>query len=154
MLKEGIIHALKNVLPAGRVLTDRATLISYEVDAGLDKGFPTGVVFPRTAEEVMRVMRWASTYGVPLIARGAGTGLSGGAVADRGGVIVEFVHMQRICEMDALGRSVVVEPALINLRLAEQAQLLDLYFPPDPSSQRASTIGGNVAEKFWRSTLL
>lgn len=146
MLKEGVIHALKNVLPAGRVLTDRATLISYEVDAGLDKGFPTGVVFPRTAEEVMRVMRWASTYGVPLIARGAGTGLSGGAVADRGGVIVEFVHMQRICEMDALGRSVVVEPALINLRLAEQAQTMDLYFPPDPSSQRASTMGGNVAE--------
>jgi D-lactate dehydrogenase (cytochrome) len=146
MLKESVIHALKNVLPAGRVLTDRVTLISYEVDAGLDKGLPSGVVFPRTAEEVMCVMRWASQYGVPLIARGTGTGLSGGAVAEHGGVVVEFVHMQRVCEMDALGRSAVVEPALINLRLAEQAQAMDLYFPPDPSSQRASTMGGNVAE--------
>lgn len=146
MLKEDIIHALRDVLPPGRVLTDRATLISYEVDAGLDKGIPVGVVFPRTEDEVMDVMRWASAYGMPLIARGAGTGLSGGAVADRGGMIVEFVHMNCLREIDALGRSAVVEPALINLRLDERAQTLDLYFPPDPSSQRASTMGGNVAE--------
>lgn len=146
MLKESVLHTLKKILPPGRVFTDRASLIAYEVDAGLDKGIPEGVVFPRTAEEVVHVIRWAAAHNVPLIARGAGTGLSGGAVAERGGIIVEFVHMNRLCELDYLGRSALVEPALINLRLDERAQTMGLYFPPDPSSQRASTMGGNVAE--------
>ncbi|GCE26280.1 lactate dehydrogenase [Dictyobacter alpinus] len=146
MLKESVLHTLKKILPPGQVFTDRASLIAYEVDAGLDRGLPEGVVFPRTTEDVMRVMRWAADNGIPLVARGAGTGLSGGAVATRGGIIVEFVHMNRLCELDHLGRSAQVEPALINLRLDERAQTMGLYFPPDPSSQRASTMGGNVAE--------
>ncbi|GAC1624348.1 MAG: FAD-binding oxidoreductase [Ktedonobacteraceae bacterium] len=146
MLKESVLHSLKALLPKGRVFTDRATLIAYEVDAGMDKGVPEGVVFPRSTEEVMLIARWASEHGVPLVARGAGTGLSGGAVADRGGLIMEFVHMNRILEVDAPGRSALVEPAMINLRLDERAKELGLYFPPDPASQRASTIGGNVAE--------
>jgi FAD/FMN-containing dehydrogenases len=146
MLEESVLHSLKALLPQGRVFTDRAALIAYEVDAGLDKGIPDAVVFPRTLEEVMRIARWANELAIPLVARGAGTGLSGGAVADRGGIIVEFVHMQAICDFQPQGRSAVVQPALINLRLDERACLSDLYFPPDPSSQRASTIGGNVAE--------
>lgn len=146
MLKESVLHSLKALLPKGQVFTDRATLISYEADGGMDKGLPEGVVFPRSTEEVMRVVRWASEHNVPLVARGAGTGLSGGAVADRGGLVVEFVHMQRILDVDGPGRSALVEPAMINLRLDERAKEYDLYFPPDPASQRASTIGGNVAE--------
>ena len=146
MLKESVLHSLRALLPKGQVFTDRATLISYEVDGGMDKGIPEGVVFPRSTEEVMRVVRWASEHGVPLVARGAGTGLSGGAVADHGGLVVEFVHMQRILDVDGPGRSALVEPAMINLRLDERAKEFDLYFPPDPASQRASTIGGNVAE--------
>ena len=146
MLKESVLHSLKALLPKGQVFTDRATLISYEADGGMDKGLPEGVVFPRSTEEVMRVVRWASEHNVPLVARGAGTGLSGGAVADRGGLVVEFVHMERILDVDGPGRSALVEPAMINLRLDERAKEYDLYFPPDPASQRASTIGGNVAE--------
>lgn len=146
MLKETALASLKNVLPSGRVFTDRAALVAYEADAGLDKGMPEGVVFPQSVEEISKIVRWAAEHHVPLIARGAGTGLSGGAVADQGGVIVEFVHLNRILDIDIRGRSVVVEPALINLRLDEQVKPYDLYFPPDPSSQRASTMGGNVAE--------
>lgn len=146
MLKETALHSLKTLLPRGQVFTDRASLVAYEADAGLDKGAPEGIVFPRTIEEVQAIVRWAAKHDVPLIARGAGTGLSGGAVADRGGVVVEFVHMDRILNIDAQGRSATVEPALINLRLDEQVRPYDLYFPPDPSSQRASTMGGNVAE--------
>ncbi len=146
MLKEITLNSLKRLLPKGQVFTDRSSLIAYEVDAGIDKGLPDAIVFPRTAEEVARVARWASEHHVPLVARGAGTGLSGGAVADRGGIIVEFSHMSRLLDVDAHGRSAEVEPALINLRLDERARTLGLYFPPDPSSQRASTIGGNVAE--------
>jgi D-lactate dehydrogenase (cytochrome) len=146
MLKESVLHSLKALLSPGQVFADQATLISYEVDAGLERGVPDAVIFPRTAEEVVRVARWAHKYGIPLVARGAGTGLSGGAVAERGGIIVEFVQMNRISDFDPIGRSAMVQPALINLRLDERAKLSGLYFPPDPSSQRASTIGGNVAE--------
>ena len=146
MLQDTLLRSLKSLLPKGQVFTDLAALLVYDADAGLDKGRPEAVVFPRTAEEVVRVVQWATTHNVALVARGAGTGLSGGAVADRGGIIVEFAKMNRILEMDVLGRSVVTEPALINLRLDEQARLHGLYFPPDPASQRASTIGGNVSE--------
>src|SRR6266516_7488567 len=146
MLKENVIRSLKTLLPKGRVFTDQASLISYEVDAGMDRGRPEGVVFPHSVRDVVGVVRWADKHTVPLIARGAGTGLSGGAVADRGGIIVEFANMNHILDVDAHGRSATVEPGLINLRLDERAKTLDLYFPPDPASQRASTIGGNVAE--------
>src|SRR5258708_16675656 len=146
MLKEDVLRSLKTLLQSGQVFADRASVISYEVDAGLDSGAPEGVVFPRSVEDVVRVVRWAAEHAVPLIARGAGTGLSGGAVADRGGVIVEFAHMQHILDLDEYGRSVVVEPAVINLVLDEQVRQKNLNFPPDPASQRASTIGGNVSE--------
>lgn len=147
MLKENVFSSLKNVLPnKGQVFMDRASLVAYEADAGVDKGLPDAVVFPHTAEDVARIASWALEYHIPIIARGAGTGLSGGAVADRGGIIIEFSHMNRLLDIDVHGRSAVVEPALINLRLDEQAGTHNLYFPPDPASQRASTIGGNVAE--------
>jgi glycolate oxidase subunit GlcD len=146
MLKENVLSLLKSILPHGQVFMDRASLVAYEADAGVDKGLPDAVVFPHTAEEVVRIVSWASKYHIPIIARGAGTGLSGGAVADRGGIIIEFSHMDRLLDIDVPGRSAVAEPALINLRLDEQARMHDLYFPPDPASQRASTIGGNVAE--------
>src|SRR3989440_6103836 len=146
MLKEHELRSLKTLLPKGQVFTDRASLISYEADGGLDKGLPEGVVFPRSTADVVRVVQWAAEHSVPLIARGAGTGLSGGAVADRGGIIVEFSHMNSILDIDEHGRSAVVEPAVINLVLDEQVKTKGLYFPPDPASQRASTIGGNVAE--------
>jgi glycolate oxidase subunit GlcD len=146
MLKEQMLQALKDLLPTLQVYCDYASLISYEVDAGLDGGLPEAVVFPRSRDDVVRIARWAAEHAVPLIARGAGTGLSGGAVAERGGIIVAFAHMQHILDIDAYGRSAVVEPAVINLTLDEQARARNLYFPPDPASQRASTIGGNVAE--------
>jgi len=146
MLKEAVLHSLKTLLPKGQIFTDKASLIAYEADAGVDKGLPDAVVLPHNTNEVQRIVHWAGEQRVALIARGAGTGLSGGAVADRGGIIVDFAHMNRLLNLDSYGRSAVVEPALINLHLDEQARQSGLYFPPDPSSQRASTIGGNVAE--------
>ncbi len=146
MLNRHELQSLHTVLPRGQVFTDSATLISYEVDAGVDRGRPEGVVFPHSVEDVVRVMQWAAAHDVPLVGRGAGTGLSGGAVADRGGIIVEFSRMNSILELDEYGRSAVVQPGLINLWLDERAKTKGLYFPPDPASQRASTIGGNVAE--------
>src|SRR5690349_18126800 len=131
VLREYELRELKALLVKGQVFTDRASLISYEVDAGMDGGMPEGIVFPQSAEEVARIARWAAEYGVPLIARGAGTGLSGGAVAERGGIIVEFSRMKHILEIDEYGRSAVLEPAVINLALDEQAKMMGMYFPPD-----------------------
>nr|BBH92922.1 lactate dehydrogenase [Thermogemmatispora argillosa] len=146
MLEERALAALTTLLSPDQVFTDATALTAYEADGGLDRGRPDAVVFPRSAAEVERLVRWANEYGIPLIARGAGTGLSGGAVADRGGVLVAFSQMQAIIEVDPVGRRAVVQPAVINLALDEQVKAYDLYFPPDPSSQRVSTLGGNVAE--------
>ena len=137
---------LIEVLPASQVVTDPVELITYEVDAGLDRGAPEGVVFPQSEDDVVRVARWATEHNVALIARGAGTGLSGGAIADRGGVIVEFSRMNRLLELDVNGRGAVVEPGILNLAVDDLVKKQGLYYPPDPASQRASTIGGNVAE--------
>ncbi len=146
MLQARALDALKALLPPGQVFTDPTALVSYESDAGLDKGRPEAVVLPRTADEVAQIVRWAAEQRVPLIARGAGTGISGGAVADQGGVIVAFSHMNQILEVDAAGRSAIAQPAVINLMLDDRVKTQGFYFPPDPASQRASTIGGNVAE--------
>ena len=146
MFDNNALQSLKTLLRKGQVFTDPGSRLSYEVDAGLDAGVPDGVVFPESLEDVEKIARWAGQSGMPLVGRGAGTGLSGGAVAEHGGLIVEFSRMNRIIEIDAQGRSALVEPGLINLHLDERVRANDLYFPPDPASQRASTIGGNVSE--------
>jgi len=146
MLNAYAQQSLKALLGKDQVFTDMASLFAYEVDAGLDRGMPDGVVLPQSAEDVALVTRWAAEHAMPLIGRGAGTGLSGGAVAEHGGLILEFSRMNRVLEIDVRGRTALVEPGLINLRLDEQAREQGLYFPPDPASQRASTIGGNVSE--------
>lgn len=146
MLKENKLRSLEALLSKDQIFMDPATLMTYEVDAGVDRGMPEGLIFPQSADDVVQVVHWAKERGVPLVARGAGTGLSGGAVADRGGIIVEFSRMNHILDLDQAGRSAVLEPAVVNLVLDERVRAQGLYFPPDPASQRASTIGGNVAE--------
>ncbi len=146
MLNKQEILSLESLLQKGQVFTDAASLLTYEVDAGVDRGMPDGVVLPHSAQDVARIVRWAGEHHVPLVGRGSGTGLSGGAVAEHGGLIVEFSRMNRVLDVDVYGRSAVIEPGLINLRLDEQVRAHGLYFPPDPASQRASTIGGNVSE--------
>jgi len=121
-------------------------LITYEVDAGFDHGKPDGVFYPESATDVSRMMAWAAEHKIPLVARGAGTGLSGGAVAEHGGIIIEFARMNQILDFDVLHRVGVVEPGLVNLTLDGEARKRGLYFPPDPSSQRSSVLGGNIGE--------
>jgi glycolate oxidase subunit GlcD len=140
------MDSLGRILKTGQLLTHPVELITYEVDAAQDRGVPDGVVFPISADEVHAVVRWANENGVPLIARGAGTGLSGGAVAEKGGILLGFSRMNRILEFDTVGRSAVVEPGVVNLVLDEYVKTKGLYFPPDPASGRSSTLGGNVAE--------
>lgn len=146
MLSEDALQSLQELLDAGQVISDPVELIVYEIDAAQDSGSPDSVLLPHSAEEVSRIVQWARQHQVPLVGRGAGTGLSGGAVADRGGVIVGFARMKRLIELDEAGRSAVVEPGLVNQQLDETAKARGLYYPPDPASGRSATMGGNLAE--------
>lgn len=129
-----------------QLVTDPAELITFEVDAGFDRGKPDAVFYPENGADVSKLVQWACDNGLPIVARGAGTGLSGGAVPERGGVIVEFARMQRIVELNPSGRNGVVQTGVVNLTLDAAAKQLGLYYPPDPSSGRSSLIGGNLGE--------
>jgi glycolate oxidase len=118
----------------------------YEYDGGVDKARPELVVFPRSTEEVSAVVKVAHRHGVPLVGRGAGTGLSGGAIPEKGGLMVGFSRMNRILELDYANERAVVEPGVVNLDLNLAVDPSGYFYAPDPSSQRACTIGGNVAE--------
>jgi glycolate oxidase len=104
------------------------------------------VVLPETAEQVSEVVKLARRCGLPVIARGAGTGLSGGAIAETGGLVLSLTRMKRILEVDPQECVALVEPGLVNLDLSRAVARHGLYFAPDPASQRACTVGGNVAE--------
>ncbi|MCI0475282.1 MAG: FAD-binding oxidoreductase, partial [Anaerolineales bacterium] len=140
------IASLAQLFTSKQLVTHRVELLTYDGDASLAKGMPDGVVIAHTVDDVVKAVKWANVNKVPIVARGAGTGLSGGAVAEHGGVIVEFSRMKRIVEFDEAGRSVVVEPGVVNLALDEFVKTKGLYFPPDPASGRAATIAGNLAE--------
>lgn len=129
-----------------QLVLDPVELITYEVDAGFDRGRPDGVFYPESAADVSRIMRWATETKTPLVARGAGTGLSGGAVAELGGIIIEFARMNRLLNFDAVSRSGIAEPGLVNLVLDSEVRKHGLYYPPDPASQRSSVLGGNIGE--------
>ena len=104
------------------------------------------IVFPTSAREVSEIVRLANRYETPLVGRGAGTGLSGGAIARNGGIVMVFSRMNRILEIDAANLRAVVQPGVVNLDLSRAVEHLGLYFAPDPSSQKSCTIGGNVSE--------
>ncbi len=146
MLTQANLKSLKQIIDHHQVITDPAEMLVYEMDAAFERGKPDAVVFPKSAEEISRVMRWAAEKNTPIVARGAGTGLSGGAVAEHGGIIVEFSNFNRVLEFDVMGRSVVCEVGVVNQSLDALVKAKGLYYPPDPASGRSSTIGGNVAE--------
>jgi glycolate oxidase len=118
----------------------------YEYDGSVDKARPELVVFPRTTEEVAAIVKITAHHGVPIVGRGAGTGLSGGAIPRAGGVVIGFSRMNRILEIDIENERAVLQPGVVNLDITMAVQSLGYFYAPDPSSQRACTIGGNVAE--------
>ena len=128
------------------VLSAPEDLMLYEYDGSVDLGSPQCIVFPNSTRDVSEIVRIANRYEVPMVGRGAGTGLSGGAIARNGGIVVEFSRMNRILEIDEANLRAVVQPGVVNLDLSRAVDHLGLYFAPDPSSQKACTIGGNVSE--------
>jgi glycolate oxidase len=141
-----LLRDLNSLLGPGNVLHQKEDLMLYEYDGSMEKGRPDVVVFPHTTEEVSRIVKLAAKYRVPVVGRGAGTGLSGGALARGGGVMVVFARMNRILEIDLENQRAVVQPGVVNLDITRAVEKAGLYFAPDPSSQKSCTIGGNVAE--------
>src|ERR1700723_2627368 len=145
-MKTELLRDLKSLLGAAAVLHRSAELLLYEYDGSVEIARPTCVVFPRTPAEVQRIVQLANRYETPLIGRVAGTGLSGGALARNGGILTVFSRMNRILNIDAENQRATVQPGVVNSDLSAAVAPLGLHFAPDPSSQKACTIGGNVSE--------
>jgi glycolate oxidase len=142
-----LVGALRDFLPADAVLEQEEQVRPYECD-GLSayRQLPLLVVLPRTVAEVQRILRLCHEQQVPVVARGAGTGLSGGALPLSDGIVLSLARFNRILELNPAARRARVEPGVRNLAISEAAAPHGLYYAPDPSSQIACTIGGNVAE--------
>ncbi|HYU18029.1 MAG TPA: FAD-linked oxidase C-terminal domain-containing protein [Chloroflexota bacterium] len=136
---------LIELLGEDAVLHQPEDVIVYEYDYGLDRAVPQAVVFPRSAAEVVAVVKLARELDLPVVPRGAGTGISGGAIAVQGGIVIALARMKRILDIDLANRAAVVEPGVVNLNISKAVEPYGLFFAPDPSSQKACTIGGNVA---------
>ena len=140
------IKKLESIVGREYVIHHPDDLLVYEYDGSVDKAMPRAVVLPASTEEVSRVLVVADEARVPVVGRGSGTGLSGGAIALEDGLQVALTRMKRILEIDERNRLAVVEPGVINLHLDEAARKRGLRYAPDPSSQKACSLGGNVAE--------
>ncbi len=141
-----LVSELRRRLGTENVLSAPSELSVYDCDAlTIARNPPDVVVFPRSTRHVVATVRACRDHGTPVIARGAGTGLAGGCTAHRGGVVLSLARMNRVLEVDLRNRMAVVEPGVANLQLAQALAGTGYHFAPDPSSQGASTIGGNVA---------
>ncbi|OZD49743.1 FAD-binding oxidoreductase [Rhodococcus sp. 06-1477-1B] len=142
-----LVKQLSEALPTDRIVVDPDVIASYQHDEAewAPYSLPVAVVRPRTAEEVQTVVRACLAHGTPIVTRGAGTGLSGGANATEGCVVLALDGMHTIKEIDALERYAVVEPGVVNDHLRAAVAEQGLWYPPDPASAPWSTIGGNVA---------
>ena len=145
--RQSIIRRLQLILPRDAVLHQVEDLRPYECD-GLSayRQLPLVVALPETIEQVQAILRLCDELEVPVVARGAGTGLSGGALPHSDGVLLSLAKFRKILDIDPLERTAVVQPGVRNLAISEAAEPHGLYYAPDPSSQIACTIGGNIAE--------
>ncbi len=141
-----LVRELTRIVGPEAVLWRPEDLMLYEYDALSSLRQPDAVVFPSSTEHVVQVVKLAARENLPVVARGAGTGLSGGSVATEGGIVLGFSRMKKILEIDLESQRARVQPGVVNLDLSLAVSESGYYFAPDPSSQKACTMGGNVAE--------
>ena len=146
MERAAVVAALEGIVGRDGVISRPDELMVYEYDGSLDAHEPSIVVFPQDTEQVAAVVRLANREGLPVVPRGSGTGLSGGAVAVCGGIILATARMNRVLSIDYANRRAVVQPGVINYELSHRTEHQGYFYAPDPSSQKVCTIGGNVAE--------
>ncbi|MGH8850341.1 MAG: FAD-linked oxidase C-terminal domain-containing protein [Casimicrobiaceae bacterium] len=147
MLDPALLSAFGDILPPSAIIAGVEGTRAYECDGlPLFRELPMAVLLPEDEAQVVAILRLCHAARLPVVARGAGTGLSGGATPDRNGIVLSLAKFKRIVSLDPLAKSAVVQPGVRNLAISEAAAVHGLYYAPDPSSQIACTIGGNVAE--------
>ena len=144
-----VVTRLREALANGKVIDDPATLLPYSYDASFwslrQRRTPSVVVVPDSTADVVSAVRVANETGIPIVARGAGTGQTGGAIAPEGGIVISFARMRRIVEVDRPNLQAIVEPGLVYADFQGALAEHGLFFPPDPGSGRACTLGGMAA---------
>ena len=146
-MDERILEEIRGVVGNGGLIAERDQLRTYECDGLTNfRVTPEAVVLPCSATEVQGVVRICARERIPFVARGSGTGLSGGALPVEGGIVIGLARMNRILDVDIANQRVVVEPGVFNLQVTQRVAPHGYYYAPDPSSQQVCTIGGNVAE--------
>jgi glycolate oxidase len=146
LVNPAFLDSLRSLLGEG-LITSREELRTYECDGLTNlRVVPLAVVLPSTAEQVQAVVRLCARERVAFVARGSGTGLSGGALPVEGGIVIGLARLNRILELDIANARVVVEPGVINAAVTQRVSPYGYFYAPDPSSQSVCTIGGNVAE--------
>ena len=145
MLPMKIQDELRTLVGENGFFTEPEDLASYSYDAFVREFMPDAVILPRSTQDVSLIMKVADREGVKIVARGAGTNLSGNSVARQGGMIMSFTRMNRILEIDIANRCAVVQPGVVNADLQKQVTKKGFFYPPDPASMPVCTIGGNVA---------
>jgi glycolate oxidase len=146
VLPSPIVEELSGVVGKESVIVSANDLRIFERDGSIEGALPDAVVLASTTEHVAEVMKIAARHKIPVVPRGAGTGLSGGAVTIRGGIALQVTRMRRILEVDPVAQTALVEPGVVNQELSLVVAQHGLFYAPDPSSQKACTIGGNAAE--------
>ena len=146
LIGQSLIKELAKIVGRDNILSEMKDLIAYSYDATPRQEMPEVIVFPRSTAVVSAIMKVAHRERVPVVPRGAGTNLSGGTIPIRGGIILETSRMNKILEIDTTNRRVVVEPGVVNLDLQNALAPLGFFYPPDPASQKSSTLGGNIGE--------
>ncbi len=146
MLTDRLLRELRGIVGTEDVLWKKADLRTYSYDAYVERSLPDAVVFVESTDEVASVMRVAHRENIPFVPRGCATNLTGGTIAVRGGLVVEMARMRRVVEIDTANERIIVESGINNLEISTILDPLGYYYAPDPSSQKASSIGGNIAE--------
>ncbi len=145
MNRKAFVQELSEIVGDRYVLTEKEDVIVYEQDGSILQVMPEIVVLPANAEQVSAVVRAARRENLPIVPRGSGTGLAGGAVPAEGGIVLSLARMNRILEIDLSNRVAIVEPGVINIDVTKAVAKRGFFYAPDPSSQAACSIGGNVA---------
>ena len=145
-LPESVAEELRRAVGREAVIASHNDLRIFERDGSIEGAMPDAVVLASTTQQVSDVIKIAAKHHIPVVPRGAGTGLSGGAVTIRGGIALQVTRMRRIIEIDPVAQTALVEPGVVNQELSLVAAQHGLFYAPDPSSQKACTIGGNAAE--------
>jgi glycolate oxidase len=147
MVTDKDLQHFKSIVGDENIYSDKAHLIAYSYDATREHFEPDAVIFPRHEQDISDILKYCNEHKIVIVARGAGSGFTGGALPSSGGVVLAMEkHMNKILEIDVKNMVAVVQPGVINMDLQKAVEEIGLFYPPDPASQEYSTLGGNVSE--------